>query len=211
MDITTSAIGIELAHATLRAAALFLGADDLSPRRSVAPNKVVGNGLRELDRFLSILIDEVAVQASRDDAALDRLRSRRNTANKLRMLQAMLGRRHHPDHRRLRALGRSRDCLFYCDGRVRRADVRSGQMMTAGWPSHGAADAGDLMTTPLGGRLAVRRGDIDDVCRFYARVADELLAVAGALRADRPRHRAPVVFRRQTAHIGLANVACDGF
>ena len=151
MDITTSAIGIELAHATLRAAALFLGADDLRPRRSVAPNKVVGNGLRELDRFLSILIDEVAVQASRDAATLDRLRSRRNTANKLRMLQAMLGRRHHPDHRRLRALGRSRDCLFYCDGRVRRADVRSGQMMTAGWPSHAAADAGDLMTTPLGG------------------------------------------------------------
>ena len=131
---------------------------------------MLGNGLRELDRFLSVLIDEVAATAGLDDDALGLLRTRRNTAAKLILLHAAQG-RSSPHDRRLRALGRSRDCLFYCDGLVRRADRRGGRSMTAGWPAR---------RSPLGSRLTLHRGDLADVCRFYERVADELLAATAA-------------------------------
>lgn len=138
---------------------------------------MLGNGLRELDRFLSVLIDEVAAATTLDADRLALLRSRRNTANKLRMLHDTLG-RGSPDHRRLRALGRSRDCLFYCGGTVRRADNRQGASMTAGWPARSTANGMALARSPLGSRLQIDHHDIDDICRFYDRIADELLSAS---------------------------------
>jgi hypothetical protein len=178
--------------------------------RSAAPNRVLGNHLRELDRFLSVLIDEVAAATDIDAGALAQLRTRRNTANKLRTLHAALG-RGSPDHPRLLALGRSRDCLFYCGGMVRRADHRAGSSMTTGWPSHSATSHRLLKTSPVGSRLSIDRVDIDDICRFYDRIADELLAVSRTCR-DRARSepRKSVAFLRQYAHNSLAIVACDG-
>jgi hypothetical protein len=131
-----------------------------------------------------VLIDEIAAEVDIDDDALALLRTRRNTANKLRMLLAALGLAS-PDHRRLRALGRSRDCLFHCGGMVRRADSRAGSMMTTGWSARSATDAG-LMAFPLGSRLRIDRTDIEDICRFYDRLADDLLSQSQARRTERP-------------------------
>jgi len=178
--------------------------------RAGMPSKVLGNGLRELDRFLSVLIDEVAEATGIEDAALATLRTRRNTANKLRTLHAALGRTS-PDHRRLLALGRSRDCFFYCGGLVRRGDSRAGSSMTTGWPRRSTALKAGLMTFPLGSRLQLDRADLDDICRFYDRIADELLTHTRvvAVRNDALPSKS-VAFSRDRAHISLAIVACDG-
>ena len=202
-------IGILRAHATLRDAARFMGATEWRPApRSPVPNKVLGNGLRELDRFLSVLIDEVAATIDVDEELLVLLRTRRNTANKLRTLRATLGYAS-PDHSRLRALGRSRDCLFHCGGLVRRADSRTGSSMTMGWPSRSTKTA-TLQTLQLGSRMSLDRGDIADICRFYDRIADEQLA-ASHTRPDRTAaSRKSVAFLHEYAHIGVAIVACDG-
>jgi hypothetical protein len=163
-----ASIGVMRAHATLREASRFLGSARYPIAKTRMPSKVIGNGLRELDRFLSVLIDEVAdATAGLDEPSLRLLRTRRNTANKLQMLHAAHG-RGSPHDRRLRALGRSRDCLFYSDGLVRRADSRAGLAMTTGWHLSSAV--------PIGDRLDVRHRDLADVCRFYDRLADELIA-----------------------------------
>lgn len=178
------------------------------PQRSVPPSKVLGNGLRELDRFLSVLIDEVAATIDIEDDARALLSTRRNTANKLRSLLAVVG-RGSPDHLRLRALGRSRDCLFYCGGTVRRADRRAGSSMTTGWASRSGSTSA---TVRLGRQLRIDGADIADICRFYDRIAGDLLAVSDAARTPRPdMPRKPVAFLPGCAHITLAIVACDGF
>lgn len=177
---------------------------------SGVPSKVLGNGLRELDRFLSVLIDEVAAATDIDDDALAMLRTRRNTANKLRMLNVTLG-RDSPDHRRLRALGRSRDCFFYCGGLVRRADSRAESFMTTGWPNRSVEAGSALMKLPLGRRLTLDHADIADICRFYDRLADELLAASRPFSNKvSPPPLKSVAFSREYAHISLAIVACDG-
>ncbi len=164
--------------------------------RSGYPSKVLGNSLRELDRFLSVLIDEVAATANLADDALALLRTRRNTANKLRMLHDTLG-RDSPDHRRLRALGRSRDCFVHCGGRVRRADTRVGSAMTAGWPVRSRDSKAMLAVMPLGSRLDIDRADIADICRFYDRIADKLLTASRPETASSAeRSRNSVAFSR---------------
>jgi len=132
--------------------------------------KVIGNGLRELDRFLNLLIDEVAdlVVGPGPDAA--RFRAQRNTANKLRRVRAAMA-LPSPDHDRLLAIARSRDCLFHCAGIVRRGDDRTAARLTVGWPEDGPPRA-----YAVGERIVVGAADLNGVCRFYDRVAADLLA-----------------------------------
>jgi hypothetical protein len=180
--IASIGIGVRQAHATLLDAMRFLACGLSRPGQDVPRaidgryrSKVIGNGLRELDRFLSIMIDEVAATIDLGETELHFLRGRTNTANKLGLINAALT-RDHPDHARLRALGRSRDCLFLGDGLVRRADERHGSSMTAGWPASGGGEDGVMMTMAIGSRLEADMIDIDRVCRFYGRLADDLLA-----------------------------------
>jgi hypothetical protein len=134
--------------------------------------KVIGNGLRELDRFLNLLID-----AASNAEGLPVRPGQHNTANKLSAYRAAKSLPNHDDER-LRALGRSRDCLFHCGGRVRRGDCRDTMTMTVGWPERPGCDA-PLDRVMVGQQLTVTRGDLDDVCRFYRRIARNLCDAVG--------------------------------
>jgi hypothetical protein len=156
------------AHGTLRGGASFF-AGWLPPGVSVTHehrSKVIANGLRELDRFLNILVDEVSLRHG-----LPVLPGRRNTANKLRDLRTALG-LPHDDHERLLALGRSRDCLFHCGGTVARGDTPQARAMTLGWPEEAGRS---LRRVPVGRPVVVMRADIESVCRFYRQMADDLI------------------------------------
>lgn len=192
--IPPPSIGLTRAHATLTKASLFLGgglhAVAPSPHAPASPPpiagplraKVIGNGLRELDRFLSVMIDEVARLIA--PIAIDpaRFADLRNTANKLRLIRALMG-LPSPDHGRLRAIGRSRDCLFHCVGIVRRGDRRHDRRMTAGWPPSDGSEHAPGLILAIGEPLIIVPVDLARICRFYDRLADDLaIATARHLR-----------------------------
>ncbi|MBQ1498881.1 MAG: hypothetical protein IIZ38_11255 [Sphingomonas sp.] len=162
------------AHATLQRGSHFLGLGLGGP--GAAPRaiegryraKVIGNGLRELDRFLNLLVGETA--RCRGIALPG---GERNTANKLARLRHAL-RVPDPDHARLVALGRSRNCLFHCAGTVRRGDGDGEAVMTTGW--HG--EGGGLRRVPVGAELVLSPAELSEICLFYRDIADRLLAEA---------------------------------
>lgn len=83
--------------------------------------------------------------------------------------------------------------------------------MTTGWWARSPTGAPALQTFPIGGRLRIDSIDIDDICRFYDRIAGDLVASSRAFRAR--RHVSPrnsVAFSRNKAHNSVAIVACDG-
>lgn len=179
------AVTEEMQHAaaTLFRGAAFLGgclrapvANDTEVRSLAIAGryraKVIGNGLRELDRFLNLLID-----AASSAEGLPVRPGQHNTANKL---SAYCEAKSLPNHDgdRLRALGRSRDCLFHCGGRVGRGDRRDGIAMTVGWSAQAGGDA-PLDRVMVGQHVNVTRGDLDDVCLFYRRIARELCSSVG--------------------------------
>jgi len=129
--------------------------------------RVLANGLRELDRFLNLLIDE-----ARRLQGFGALPDQRNTATKLRVYRAALD-QPDADEPRLRALQRSRDCLFHCEGRVMRGDGRDAPIMTTGWPEVAGTRA-PLRRLAIGDKLAVDGGDLAEVCAFYCRVARDI-------------------------------------
>ncbi|MET0307494.1 MAG: hypothetical protein ABW023_02205 [Sphingomonas sp.] len=131
--------------------------------------KVIGNGLRELDRFLNVLIGELA-----RSCGVTLTRGQDNTANKLHSLRRAMGTLD-PDHARLRAFGRTRECLFHCAGMVGRGDARDGAMLTTGW-----REPRGLRRVAVGTELIVSAGDIADACDYYEALASQLL-VEGAL------------------------------
>jgi hypothetical protein len=185
------AMSEEMRHAssTLFRGAAFLGAclrapiahDTESGSPAIAGRysaKVIGNGLRELDRFLNLLIDAVSTAEG-----LPVRPGQHNTANKLSAYRAAKS-LPNDDDGRLRALGRSRDCLFHCGGRVRRGDRRDAMAMTVGWPARSECGA-PLDRVMVGQDLTVTRGDLDDVCLFYRRIAYELCGAVGLAPAER--------------------------
>jgi len=188
--VASDRISEEMQHAaaTLFRGAAFLGSclrapiahDVGSESPAIAGRyraKVIGNGLRELDRFLNLLID-----AASSAEGLPVRPGEHNTANKLSAYRAAKSLPNR-DGDRLRALGRSRDCLFHCGGRVQRGD-RSGIMaMTVGWPARTGRDA-PLDRVTIGQELTVTRGDLDDVCLFYRRIAHELCDTVGLAPAE---------------------------
>lgn len=136
----------------------------------------IGNCLRELDLFLLTLMNDVeqAVQ-------LTPLPARRNSANRLGRIAA--GRWDSIDDQiRLRALGRSRACLSYCRGTVRRADVPNGMWLTAGWSDH---RSGDLQRYRMGDYLTPSGADLKDVGVYYRLLAERMVGI-GADRTISP-------------------------
>lgn len=175
--------------ATLARASAFLQAGGAGPFRA----RALANGLRELDRFLSVLIDQAAgisLAGSADRAGLLR---QRNTPNKLRSVRAALG-LDNPDHERLRAIGRSRERLFHSAAPRHGRDSR----LVPGW----------LCAAGLEGR---RTGETETlaaqlrrICRLYDQVSVELLAACETFAV------AEIDFRGPSAYLDDANVACDG-
>lgn len=175
--------GAAAAHETLTRGATFLAALAERPviaggwpegRQARVRARFLANCLRELDRFLHGLLDELGASAGhvvRED--------QRNTANKLRAYGVPVtgpvatgGMLVSADEARLRALGRSSACLIHCNGWVRRPDVAGGDTMTVGWRE---ASGPALARYPLGTRLVPGTAEIVDVCGFYDRLGHRLL------------------------------------
>ena len=134
--------------------------------------KVLGNGLRELDRFLNLLVDAVSLATCSDRTDHARFVRLRNTPNKLRLLHARLGLAS-PDHEQLRAIGRLRDCLFHCGGTVGRP--RRGDEPVISWPITGSGPAAAMLAPDE--RLELSADDLAAICRFYERLGADLVGV----------------------------------
>jgi hypothetical protein len=176
--------GLQRARMTFARATLFLGnglsmtgSPGAAPIDGPLRNKVIGNSLRELDRFLNLLIDEIATMILPRDTSAG-FERQRNTANKYRTLRAAMV-LSSPDHARLRAIGRSRDCLFHCGGIVRRGDRRGDRLMTAGWVRPDSRRAARIA---IGERLPIDAADLAQLCGFYDALAGDLLAALAAHR-----------------------------
>jgi len=163
----TLARGSAFLAASLRARA-GTGQDGL-PGASGA--KVVGNGLRELDRFLSLLLDEAAGTVCSPGFDQRDFARQNNVANKIGTFYGLAG-LDRPDVRRLRAIGRVRVCLHHCRGVVHDFAL---------WDDLSTA-AGDLPGRPRldpPERLAVTFEDLARICEFYAQSGAGLIAVCG--------------------------------
>jgi hypothetical protein len=135
--------------------------------------KVVGNGLRELDRFLNLLLDEAAVTILPPDFDHVAFARRHNVASKIGDLYGLAGLAA-PDAGRLRAIGRVRACLHHCRGVVHDPLLWDDLGIAAGKGSesrrHDPAE-----------RLAVSFGELGRICAFYAQSGDGLVAACRAI------------------------------
>lgn len=164
------------AHATLRNGAAFLAewmvAQDAAgshagPHGHRRRSRVIANGLRELDRFLNLLVDEACWRHG-----LPAQPRQRNTANKLGSFRAALG-LELAERPQLEALARTRDLLFHCNGMALRGDRRGERLLTLGWP--GSDDAAALATVAIGSVIIVTGSDMASVCGLYQQLADALM------------------------------------
>lgn len=194
-----------MAHLTLRRGTTFLSGSARRGTYGPAANmlhddtavRLLGNGLRELDRFLTVLIEEVASSlgaADHDRYAFARLR---NTANKLRAVRGMMDLAN-PDDLWLRAVGRLRVCLHHCRGEDRRPGSRDAFQLT-GCDVIERRDAGTIRRT-----LVLTPPALEAISHGYRRMGDELVAELGRWGT------AKLDFPASCGHHNPANVACDG-
>ena len=152
------------AYSTLSRAAAFLSDGLGIPEGGTLGRgtaRVIGNSLRELDRFLNLLIDEAAIGHGLAVAP-----RQHNTANKLARLRAALD-QPDDDHHQLRAMGRTREWLFHCGGAV-----------PHGEPMPGWAPATGALGSP-GETMRITRATLADIGSFYTNVAASLPAGGG--------------------------------
>jgi hypothetical protein len=171
-----SALRLATAYATLERGTAFLarsleGRADVGTQALTGPGgaKVVGNGLRELDRFLSLLLDAAADGIDAADLDRSAFARQNNVANKIDLFYRLAGGTP-PDVRRLRAIGRVRACLHHCRGIVHDSrlweDLR---LATGSDPSMDLAKAAE--------RLNISFVELSEICRFYAQCGDDLIAL----------------------------------
>jgi len=192
--------GLRRAYATLCDGAEFVMAyaldecDDGGPP-SFYRTRLHGNQLRELDRFLSILTEEIALflgDPGHDGAAFAR---QHNTANKLSRVRAMMA-LGSVDHERLSAIGRIRACLHHCAGQIHEPGLFRDLLI-----AHGKGS--DIAPFAPGERLRLAPITRVRIGRFYGDIGRMLVDEAFA-------HRPDVDFSASCGHIVGANVACDG-
>jgi hypothetical protein len=129
-------------------------------------SKAIANGLRELDRFLNLLVDA----AFRERGEFDNP-NQWNTANKLqRFRRDAVGAE--DDIGRLVALGRSRNSLFHCGGVARHQDRDDPRLMTLGWT---ACPGSPLTRISLGGLIVLGSSDFECVGQFYRGLAESVV------------------------------------
>jgi hypothetical protein len=166
---TTLVRGSDFLSRSLQARA-EIGQDSLA---GAGGAKVVGNGLRELDRFLSLLLDEAAAAicpADFDGAGFVRSH---NVANKIDAFYDLAG-AGSSDTDRLRAIGRVRACLHHCRGIVHDPSLWRDLRVAAGdGPRDGLPKPAD--------RLTVTFDELGRICGFYARSGAGLMAACHAI------------------------------
>ncbi len=158
--------GAEFVAAGLRSAAVRTCARGAGSDGERYRARLIGNALRELDRFLHLLADETS-------RLLDLRVSpgQRNTANKLRDIDELC--LCYADYSRLRALGRARELLYRRDSRLGRGDRAELWSLAASWPRDDARRASPRRTI----RLLVIDDDLARIGTFYRRLAKALAEV----------------------------------
>lgn len=130
-------------------------------------SKVIGNGLRELDRFLNLLVD--AAVRERSEWVTPK---QWNTANKLRgFRQESADTR--DEYRRVVALGRSRNSLFHCSGIARHHDRDDPLLMTLGWTG---GPGSPLTRVSLGVPIVLSASDFECIGQFYGALAQSVVS-----------------------------------
>lgn len=171
--------------ATLTRASAFLSAGLRAPRAGCGPLsiegpmrvKVLANSLRELDRLLSLLIDEAALFVAPegfDHAAFARLRNTPNKLSRLHVALALPPSR----HERLRAVGRSRNCLFHCGGVVMRGSGIDGSNISQKMPEIDYENHASGQFR-IGDDLIVSVDDLQNVCALYDQIGFQLIEACG--------------------------------
>jgi hypothetical protein len=145
------------------------GAMDTCRWGEVAYARLLGNRLRELDRFLSMLIDETLCATTGDGGERAAWPHVRNTARKLRQLDIMAG----PDEARLRAIGRITAVFRHCDGLIHNVAIHDDMRLANGLHPL-AASMGER-----GERLHMAPMTIVAICDFYREIGGRLLALTG--------------------------------
>ncbi|MGE4431201.1 MAG: hypothetical protein AB7E05_10730 [Sphingobium sp.] len=180
--VPISVAPISVAYATLNAGcAFFEQRADEQPVSDggwahIAHARMTGNRLRELDRFLSVLIEAVA--SGLDDRGHDRagLARLRNTARKLRLVEDMTGAASGADAR-LRAIGRVTACLHHCTGRIHADSIHEDVRIAGGVAVAGSFSGGS-------GRLRIEPQTILAICAFYRDMGDWMLLRTAPARRD---------------------------
>jgi|GEM_PF-909619 len=166
------------AHATLAVGCAFIvrhAQHRAQPGKGLpgsSHSRMVGNRLRELDRFLSVLIDETALclgSLSHEPRSFARLR---NTPNKLRLIEAMIGVEGEDDVR-LRAIGRIGACLLHCSGSIHAEPSLRRDILLADGDT-----AGLSFLTDAACRLRLAPRTLVSICQFYGSIGNRLLAEA---------------------------------
>lgn len=175
MQLTAAPDDLSRAHATLDRGARFvelrLAAGGQAGRCADTRfrARTIGNGLRELDRFLQLLVEAIAVRCGIG------LPERTHTADKIARLRRHLA-VDDPDRAQLLALGRTRACLFHCEGLVRRGDAHGSPTLTIGWRADGGTG---LARVAVGERLDPSAAELREIGRYYRTLAGRLLSEAG--------------------------------
>ncbi|ABQ70980.1 hypothetical protein HY78_01925 [Rhizorhabdus wittichii DC-6] len=160
------------AHATLSAGCAFVatyaGREGAARTAHPAHARMTGNRLHELDRFLSVLIDEAAslLNGPRRDARL--FARMRNTPEKLRRLGTVAA-LHGAVGQRLGAIGRICAYLRHCGDGVHRSGLARDIQLAGGRTDGGRT----IAETPMG--LYLEPPTIVAIAGLYRLVGDALL------------------------------------
>jgi hypothetical protein len=162
------------AHVTLLSGCAFWerqassGGSPIGEREGLPFTRLSGNRLRELDRFLSILLDEIALRHGGPDHDGSAFARQRNTSRKLYAVERMIGVTCLSDLR-LRAIGRVSACLHHCSGAIHSSGLRNDLHLAAG-SDPASGDIGHAEE-----RLLLSPDSIIAICRFYRDLGDRLM------------------------------------
>ncbi|MPT49211.1 MAG: hypothetical protein E2598_12475 [Sphingobium sp.] len=171
--------GLLHAYETLNSGCAFFirSAEDqpqsLGPQARYAFHRLMGNRLRELDRFLSVVLDEIVLMSAISGQDALTFSRWRNTARKLAKVEQIL-RTTTGDAKWLAAIGRICACLHHCGGKIHDAGLLQDVTMISA-----RAEAGYKVMPPLISEpLMLCPVTIYAIGGFYHILGDRLVAQA---------------------------------
>jgi hypothetical protein len=170
--------------------------------------RLTGNALRELDRFLNLLIDAASVRVGMAAGP-----DRRHAPNKLGALSAAIGgdvgfdAELAADRTLLMAVGRVRDCLHHCGGVVMRPGGFAATSGGLSWSGERYVGRTDDVFVPVGDALPLSARDLLMICGTYRRVARAVVALGMSVPSADAGRSAPRAGRHRGADGGQALVA----